>query len=522
MSSPRTQRQGRELAGTPIQPTLFAGCTPEVAAGVDGRIIAVGEGARAAAGRRARVVKLRGRTWPGLIDAHVHLEGLADRHLTLELTGVPSLDEVLARIKDWSDRLPPDAWVAGAGWYNDAWPDQAFPTRAHLDKAAGGRPAYLRRKDGHSAWVSSAALKLAGVDRTTPDPPGGAIDRDSRGEATGILRETAMNVVGGLVPHPSETQLDDAMAWALDELAALGLTGVHSMDTARGFGSWQRLRTGGRLPLRITYNLPLADLPHAERMGVRSGWGDEWLRMWGVKAFLDGSLGSRTAEMLDGTGTARLTQRDLVDLVERAARAELNVCLHAIGDGAVRRALDALAPHRDAWRSWRPRIEHAQCVNLKDVKRFARIGVIASMQPIHAVEDRELADRYWPRVAAHSYAWGVLERAGARLAFGSDAPVETADPLAGIEAATAWRRKAGWYPDLAVSRAAALRAYTAGAAYAVGMEKDAGSLRPGKLCDMTVVDAGLVVATIVGGEVSFLRTSHAASRRSASKPRSRA
>jgi predicted amidohydrolase YtcJ len=522
VSSPRTQRQGRELAGAPIQPTLFAGCTPEVAAGVDGRIIAVGEGARAAAGRRVRVVKLRGRTWPGLIDAHVHLEGLADRHLTLELTGVPSLDEVLARIKDWSDRLPPDAWVAGAGWYNDAWPDQAFPTRAHLDKAAGGRPAYLRRKDGHSAWVSSAALKLAGVDRTSPDPPGGAIDRDSRGEATGILRETAMNVVGGLVPHPNETQLDDAMARALDELAALGLTGVHSMDTARGFGSWQRLRAAGRLPLRITYNLPLADLPHAERMGVRSGWGDEWLRMWGLKAFLDGSLGSRTAEMLDGTGTARLTQPDLVDLVERAARAELNVCLHAIGDGAVRRALDALAPHRDAWRTWRPRIEHAQCVNLKDVKRFARIGVIASMQPIHAVEDRELADRYWPRVAAHSYAWGALERAGARLAFGSDAPVETADPLAGMQAATVWRRKAGWYPDLAVSRAAALRAYTAGAAYAVGMEKDAGSLRPGKLCDMTVVDAGLVVATIVGGEVSFLRTSHAASRRSASKPRSRA
>ena len=504
-----------------IQPTLFAGCTPEVAAGVDGRIIAVGEGARAAAGRRARVVRLRGRAWPGLIDAHVHLEGLADRHLTLELTGVPSLDEALARIKDWSDNLPPDAWVTGAGWYNDAWRDQAFPTRAQLDKVAGGRPAYLRRKDGHSAWVSSAALKLAGVDRTTPDPPGGSIDRDKRGQPTGILRETAMHLVAVLVPHPGEAELDDAMARALDELAALGLTGVHSMDTARALGSWQRLRERGRLPLRITYNLPLVDLPHAERMGVRSGWGDEWLRIWGVKAFLDGSLGSRTAEMLDGSGTARLTQPDLVDLVERAARAELNVCLHAIGDGAVRRALDALAPHRDAWRTWRPRIEHAQCVDPKDMKRFARIGVIASMQPIHAVEDRELADRYWPRVAAHSYAWGALERAGARLAFGSDAPVETADPLAGIQAATVWRRKSGWHPDLAVSRAAAVRAYTAGAAYAVGMEKDAGSLRPGKLCDMTVVDQGRAVATIVGGKVTFLRKPPEASPRSASKPRSR-
>ena len=170
---------------------------------------------------------------------------------------------------------------------------------------------------------------------------------------------------------------------------------------------------------------------------------------------------------------------------------------------------------------WRPRIEHAQCVNPKDVKRFARIGVIASMQPIHAVADRELVDQYWPRVAADSYAWGALERAGARLAFGSDAPVETADPLAGIGAATVWRRKTKWHPELAVSRAVAMRAYTYGAAYAAGMEKDAGTLRPGKLCDITVVDEGRVVATIVGGQVSFLRKPPAASRRSASRPRSR-
>jgi hypothetical protein len=504
-----------------IQPTLFAGCEPEIAAGVDGRILAVGGGARSAAGRRARVVRLRGRAWPGLIDAHVHLEGLADRNLTLDLTGVASLGEALSRIKTWSETLPPDGWVIGAGWYNDAWPDSAFPTRAQLDRAAGGRPAFLRRKDGHSAWVSSAALKLAGIERGTEDPLGGGIDRDQRGEPAGILRETAMQFVAALVPHPADAELDDAMARALADLAALGLTGVHAMDTSRGFGSWQRLRARGALPLRITYNIPLADLPHAERIGVRSGWGDEWLRIWGVKAFLDGSLGSRTAEMLDGSGTARLFQPDLVDMVGRCARAELNVCLHAIGDGAVRRALDALAPHREAWSGWRPRIEHAQCVSPKDVKRFARIGVIASMQPIHAVADRELVEQYWPKVSAHSYAWAALERAGVRLAFGSDAPVESADPMAGIEAATVWRRKAHWHPELAISRPAALRAYTLGAAYAVGMEKDAGTLRPGKLCDLTVVDEAGVVATVVGGQVSFLRKPPAASRRSASKPRSR-
>jgi predicted amidohydrolase YtcJ len=346
---------------------------------------------------------------------------------------------------------------------------------------------------------------VAGIDKDREDPPGGRIDRDERGEATGILRETAMELVSDRLPRPGEADLDGAMAQVLADLARAGLTAVHSMDSARGFASLQRLRGRGRLPVRVTYNIPLADLPHAERLGLRSGWGDPWLRVWGVKAFLDGSLGTRTAEMLDGSGTTRLSQPDLVDMVERCARAELNVCLHAIGDGAVRRALDALAPHRNAWQMWRPRIEHAQCVNPKDMTRMARIGVIASMQPIHAVADRELADSQWPAVANHAYAWRALERAGVRLAFGSDAPVESADPIAGIDAATTWRRQAKWHPELALTRASALRAYTSGAAYAAGMEKELGALRPGKLCDMTVVDDGRVAATIAGGVVTWRR-----------------
>jgi hypothetical protein len=310
------------------------------------------------------------------------------------------------------------------------------------------------------------------------------------------------------------------MLATLRGLARLGLTAVHTMDGASQFASLQRLRARGTLPIRVTYNLPLADLHHAERMGVRSGWGDEWLRIWGVKAFLDGSLGSRTAEMLDGTGTARLLQVELDDMIQRCIRAELNVCLHAIGDGAVRRALNALESHRDAWSRWRPRIEHAQCVHPDDMPRFRRIGVIASMQPIHAVADRELADAEWPDVTRHAYAWRALERAGAMLAFGSDAPVETADPLAGLEAATAWRKEARWHPDLALTRAAALRAYTAGAAYAAGMEHLTGSLQAGKLCDLTIVDRGRVAATVVGGRVSWRRRA-GASRPSAAGARSR-
>ncbi len=498
---------------------LFAGCKPEVAAGPDRRIIGVGVRARQAAGRGAEVVRLRGAAWPGLIDSHIHLEGLAERHLTLDLTGADSLEDVLTRVKKWAARLPKDGWVVGSGWYNDAWSDPAFPSSRDLDHAAGGRPVYLRRKDGHSAWVSSAALKQAGIDRGTHDLPGGVIDRDDQGEPTGILRETAMELVAANMPRATDRDFDAAMTRALAALARLGLTSVHSMDSARGFASFQRLHARGKLPLRITYNLPIADLHHAERIGVRSGWGDPWLRIWGVKAFLDGSLGSRTAEMLDGSGTVRLPQLDLLDMLERCARAELNVCLHAIGDGAVRRALDALAPHRRAWRFWRPRIEHAQCVDPKDMPRFAHIGAIASMQPIHAVADRELADAYWPTVSGHAYAWGALERAGARLAFGSDAPVETADPLLGIDAATDWRRRAKWHPDLAVSRAPALRAYTSGAAFAVGMENDLGALTRGMLCDLTVVDEGRVVATVVGGRVSWLRKPSAASPRSAAGAR---
>ncbi len=483
---------------------LFAGCKPEVAA-FEERILAVGPGARAAAGRSAEVVRLSGEAWPGLIDSHIHLEGLADRKLTVDLTGTVSREDALSRVREAAKTMPKEAWVVGAGWYNDAWPDRAFPSRRHLDAVAGGRPVYMRRKDGHSAWASTAALRAAGVSRGTEDPPGGTIDRDTDGEPTGILRETAMDLVWRSVARETDAQLDSAMARVLTDLARFGVTAVHAMDSARGLGSLQRLRARGPLAVRVTYNLPLADLAHAERIGIRSGWGDGWLRIWGVKAFLDGSLGSRTAEMLDGSGVVRLPQPELVDMIERCARAELNVCLHAIGDGAVRRALDALAPKKGAWAMWRPRIEHAQCVHPKDQARMGKLGVIASMQPIHAVADRELADENWSTVARNAYAWRALDRAGVRLAFGSDAPVETADPLAGIEAATSWRRAARWHPDLALTRASALRAYTSGAAFAAGMEGEVGSLRPGRLCDLTVVDEGRVVATIAGGRVTWRR-----------------
>lgn len=389
--------------------------------------------------------------------------------------------------------------MIGRGWNESGWPDSRLPSRGDLDAAAGGRPAFMTRKDGHSAWLSSAALAAAGIGRGAGDPAGGVIDRDAAGEPAGIVREKAVDLARRVMPAPTPAELDRGMAGALRDLARLGLTSVHTMDRPAALASLQRLHAAGRLPVRVTWNLPLAELDHAEKLGLRSGWGDTRLRLWGVKAFLDGSLGSRTAEMLGGGGVAVLPQDELQDMVRRCAAAGLNVALHAIGDGAVRRALDALEPPAGSGPGWRPRIEHAQCVDPADLPRFRRAGVIASMQPIHAVGDRELAGREWGERCAHSYAWGALARAGARLAFGSDAPVETADPLAGIDAATGWRRRVGWFPGLALGRAAALRAYTEGAAYAVGMERDLGRLTPGRLCDLTVVDAGRVLATVVGG-----------------------
>jgi predicted amidohydrolase YtcJ len=502
-------RLGRGRAGlAPLSAParLFAGCEPEVAASPDGRILAVGPNARAAAGRSAEVVRVAGRALPGLTDAHLHLESMGRLKIEVDLAGTRSLSEAVARVRRHAARLPEGAWVVGRGWYNDTWRDQRFPDRHSLDVAAGGRPAILLRKDAHSAWVSTAALAAARIDRQTPDPAGGVIDRDGAGEATGILRENAVDLVQRCVPRPSDERLDAAMASALRDLSRLGVTSAHSMDRVPAYASLSRLHAKRPLPVRVSWNLPAPRLEHAERLGVRGGTGDDRLRIWGVKAFLDGSLGSRTAEMLDGSGVRVLPQAELVDLARRCLKAGLNLCLHAIGDGAVRRALDALQPLAGAAPLWRPRIEHAQCVDPADVPRFRLAGVIASMQPIHAVTDRDLADRTWGARARYAYAWRALQAAGAVVAFGSDAPVESADPLLGLDAATSWRRRAGWHPELAMTPPQALRAYTAGAAYAVGMEDRLGRIRPGLLCDLTIVRDNHVEATVVGGEVTWRRS----------------
>jgi hypothetical protein len=483
-------------------PTLYVGCEPSVLCDRRGRIVAVGPDAVAAAGGDATAVELEGRALPGLGDAHIHLDELVLLRLGLDLHRTGSRQEVLEAVRAASRSAAPDAWIVGRGWNYSAWPQPQLPSRHDLDEAGGGRPVLLASKDEHSVWVSTAALQLAGIIKETPDPVDGVIDREPEGEPSGILRE-AWQVFAGMLPRPGPEEYQGLLASVLSDLARLGLCTLHTMDPSEALFALQRLRGEDRLPLRVVVNLPVANLGAAQQLGIRTGWGDSRLRVWGIKAFMDGSLGSRTAEMLGGSGVARILDPALEDLIESCLAAELNLCLHAIGDGAVHRALVALERRGGAWPGWRPRIEHAQCVDPADIPRFLRAGAIASMQPIHAVADRAMADSVWGKSASHAYAWGRLADAGVPLAFGSDAPVESPDPLLGIDAATDWRSRVGWYPELALSEALALDAYTVGVAFAAGMERECGRLVPGYRCDLTIVSGHEVVATVVDGKLVY-------------------
>ncbi len=468
-------------------------------AAADGRIIALGRDA-VGRGAGARGVELEGRVLPGLGDSHLHLHELVRLHIDLDLSRTRTVTELLRRVAARAGRLGPQDWVVGSGWSGRLFGDGSVPSRQALDRAAGGRPVALLSQDEHSVWASTRALQLAGIPWQRPDPHPMVVDRDRDGEPSGVVREGGPAFLR-LVPRPDGPAYERVLERVLQHLAALGLCSVHSMDPPETYFALQRLRARGRLPLRVTYNLPADLMEDAGRLGLRQGVGDSWLRVYGVKAFVDGSLGSGTAEMRGGGGVARLSDGDLRDLVELSIRTELNLCLHAIGDMAVHRALLALRAGVGSWPGWRPRIEHAQLVDPSDVALFREVGAVASMQPLHAPADREMADRLWAGLTGNAYAWGRLARAGVRLAFGSDAPVDSADPMLGLEAATGWRSRAGWHPELALTKREALRAYTAGVAFAGGVERHEGRLRPGYRCDLTVVRDSRVVATVVGGVV---------------------
>jgi predicted amidohydrolase YtcJ len=502
----------------------------------DGRFAHVGDepGARAALAGAADVseVNLGGRcVLPGLTDSHLHFMWYAQSLHGVEAeTG--TLDEALKRVASRARDAEPGAWITGSGWNHNVWGSGAFPDRRSLDLAAPRNPVVLEAKNGHALWVNSLGLEKAGIGLDTADPPGGKIVHDGDGMPSGILLDNAMRLVQAAVPRPSARELARMMLRAQEEAHRFGLTGIHDFDRSLALEAFQEMRSAGQLSLRVVKGIPHEMLGQVIALGLRSGFGDELVRLGPVKMFADGALGSQTAWMLApyertwSTGIPTMTEEELFDDILRANRAGLSCAVHAIGDAACHAVLNAFERAAGSLRegnrrALRNRMEHAQLLHPDDVARFARLSVIASMQPLHATSDMPMADRLWGARCRTAYAWSSLREAGARLAFGSDCPVEVPDPLTGIHAAVTRRRAdgspgpEGWQPAERLSVEQAIHGYTLGAAYAAGLEEVQGSISPGKLADLTVLEKDVftipaqeiltatVCATLVGGNFVY-------------------
>jgi predicted amidohydrolase YtcJ len=425
-------------------------------------------------------IDLEGRcVLPAFCDSHVHFLAWALGRTELDLGGAASMAEALQLV---GGAAAGNGWLRGHGWLEAAWPDGP-PTAEALDTVTGDRPAAIWAHDHHTLWVNSAALRAAGA----------------AGAGSGIVRERdAWNF-----PLPERTPLEQSRAVrsAMATANARGVVAVHDYQRDRGRGLWQRLDADRRLTLRVHMSLPADQLGAAESMELRTGFGSDLLRVGPVKAFMDGTLGSSTAWMLDGSGMVLTSAAELAETARAAAASGLSVAVHAIGDGANRAVLDALEETRAAWEELpvAPRIEHVQCIDDADLGRLAELGVTASMQPVHQRSDRDIADRLWGERARCGYRWRDLLDSGASLAFGSDAPIEDLDPLAGIDAAV----NRDWYPDQRLDVADAVLAFTAGGAHAVGDHRRRGLLLPGYAADLVILDTDIISHPdrIAGAEV---------------------
>jgi predicted amidohydrolase YtcJ len=498
---------------------------------VEGSIVAVGtnDEVRAAVGG-GDGLDARGRTVvPGMIDAHLHFLGLSLELSRVQLLGVQSIEEAVKKVADRAHTTASGEWISGGGWNFNFLRDNRWPTKLDLDLHISAHPVALASQDHHSLWVNSRALEVVGITRETPDPPDGLIQRDADGEPTGILIEGAMRPVREAIPVPTPQGVDTALRAGMREANRLGLTSVGSMEGPDALIALQRLRAAGGMTLRIYQSIPADLLDHAIAVGLHTGFGDEWLRLGHLKIFSDGALGSRSALMLepyagepDNYGIAVRSTENLRDLIRTAAQHGIASCIHAIGDAANRLLLDIFdeAKADGLGPGLRHRIEHAQVLTATDIGRFAQLGVIPSMQPIHCTSDMFGIDRWWGDRGSFAYVFETLRRSGATLAFGSDAPVDNLSPIAGIHAAVTRQNAAGlpeggWYPAERLSAYHALEAYCAGAAYASGEERRKGTLEPGKLGDLVVLSQDILAvpgseilgveaeATVVDGEVVY-------------------
>ena len=471
----------------------------------EGRIVAVGErDALLKRYPRAKRLELAGATVvPGLIDAHGHVSGLGLTKLRVDLADTVDKPDVIRRLQAFARNLPDGAWLLGRGWDQNDWPDTRFPTAADLDAAFPDRPVWLVRVDGHAGWGNTAAMKAATRDLGGGwQPDGGQVIRDASGRPTGVFIDSAMALIADAVPAMDEATAEQALVLGMQEAIAHGLTGVHDMGVSlENLQRYRRLADRGAMPLRIN---ALADgdgdaLAALCRDGlVRHASGR--LQMRGVKLYIDGALGSRGAAMLadysdqhEHRGLMLMTPQTLEQVTTRARDCSVQVATHAIGDRGNREVLDVFARVLGPVRDVRWRIEHAQVVAPADLPRFATLGVIASMQPTHATSDMPWAqERVGPERIVGAYAWRQLRDTGARLALGSDFPVESVDPRLGLFAA-ATRTDAsgmpagGWLPQEKLTAFEALRGFTLDAAYAGFAEADVGSLEVGKRADFVVL-----------------------------------
>jgi predicted amidohydrolase YtcJ len=470
----------------------------------DGRVVATGDASLLKEHPDATRIDGKGQTLlPGLIDAHAHVYGLGFLQTSLDLTGIASLDAATARIAAYARDYPSRRWLLGRGWNQVIWPVKAFPTAADIDAVVSDRPVWLNRIDGHAGWANSKTLEIAGIDADTPDPVGGKILRDANGNATGVLIDKAMDLVEAHVPQPTKADIREAYRQAVAELVALGLTGVHdagiNQDEAEVYMS---MADDDELDMRIYAMIGGADDTLDAIGSPIRAYGNDRLEIAAVKLYADGALGSRGAALIEpysddpeNRGLPFWSDDELLAMARKSMAMGFQVGIHAIGDFGNRQVLDVFDAAQDGKASaLRNRAEHAQIIALDDIPRFTELGVIASMQPIHATSDMNMAeDRIGPERIKGGYAWRRLLDSGAVIASGSDFPVELPNPFLGLYAAVTRQDRSGqpeggWYADQALTRAEALHSFTLAAAYAAHQEERLGSLEPGKWADFILID----------------------------------
>ena len=502
-----------------------------------GRVVAVGTVAEVGRfkGPRTRVVDARGAlVLPGFNDSHVHFLSGGFQLSSVDLRDASTPEEFAERIRRFAEKLPKGRWITGGDWDHERWPGAPLPTRELIDRFTPDTPVFVNRLDGHMALANSLALRLAGVTRETKDPPGGLIVRDPQmGEPTGVLKDAAMSFVYSKIPEPSIDEKLAAARAASDHAASLGVTSVQDMSAGNDVGVYQALLETGELKTRVYAVSPLPDWTRLSRVGIHRAFGSDMLRIGGLKGFADGSLGSTTAlffePYLDAPNTTGLPSDEMIpegkmlERVRGADAAGLHVMIHAIGDKANDQILEIYkqVAASNGERDRRFRVEHAQHLRPEEIREFASLKVVASMQPFHCIDDGRWAEkRIGPQRIKGTYAFRSLLDAGAHLAFGTDWSVAPLNPMLGIYAAVTRRtldgkNPGGWVPEQKITVEEAVRAYTVGSAYAEFADDVKGTLAPGKLADFVLLDRDIfkidpveiekarVTMTVVGGRVVY-------------------